>query len=243
MLAIDEQIVDVFRFVRRKELDTLQIVSRRFNAIVENNLTVVCLRVLKSATISRCSAQRQFVLVMDEVGSNKLTRLPTGVDDEAAANTLLLKACQSSRVDSLRLYGTTSMSADFFDSLALCAPTIFLKNFCMQKRTLSENVPHDRVLRVLQTFAELQCMLSTDEEDTNLQLCLLRSCFKADVTLDTHVHILDKKCDIAIVEDAVMEFCFSACDDQFATRERSLRMQFSKPMRTDFMQRWVEVSA
>lgn len=65
-------------FLPRKELDTLQIVSVRFNAIIEIRMSLVCLRLLKSAEIWRSKVENHFVLVMDEVGAKKRTRIPTG---------------------------------------------------------------------------------------------------------------------------------------------------------------------
>ncbi|KAH7709215.1 hypothetical protein AAVH_23505 [Aphelenchoides avenae] len=240
VLAISDVIIDVFQFVRRQELDTLQIVSRRFNAVVEKKLTLVCLRQLKSAKVSRCSAENQFVLLMAEVDAKKMTRLLTGVDDEAAATTLLLNACQSSRVDSLELYGTTPMSGDFFDSLALRAQTIFVKDFCMGRRTLSDAVSNDDVLRVLQAFAEVRVVESDARKDANLQSCLIRTCYKAGV--DLHLCELDKKCDTTMLEDALLEFCFGECDEQYATRDRYLDVEVSKSPRSDFLQRLIEMA-
>ncbi|KAH7721309.1 hypothetical protein AAVH_11163 [Aphelenchoides avenae] len=238
VLAISDVIIDVFQFVRRQELDTLQIVSRRFNAIIEKKMGLVCLRMLISAKVSRCSAENQFVLNIDEVGAKKKIRLATGIDHEAAATTLLLDACQSSRVDSLELYGTTPMSGDFFDSLALRAPNIFVKDFSMGRRTLSDAVSNNDLLRVLQAFAELKVVKSGARKDANLQRCLVRTCFKAAV--DLRLCELDKKCDTTIVEDALFEFCFGECDEQYATRDRHLQLEVLKSPKSDFLQRWIE---
>ncbi|KAH7698569.1 hypothetical protein AAVH_34336, partial [Aphelenchoides avenae] len=240
VLAISDVIMDVFQFLPRKELDTLQIVSRRFSAIIERKLTLVCLRRLVCAKLSRCSAENQFVLLMNEVGSTKMTRFPTGVDDEAAAAALLLDACQSSSVGSIELIGTTPMDADFFDSLALSAPTIFVGEFCMGRRALSDGIPHDRVLQALQTFAELSRVKSYARKDANLHVCLVRTCLKVGVDLRSDEIVLRKKYDTAVVEDALLEFCFGACDEQYAERDRFLCVKFSKSLKTDFLQRWIE---
>ncbi|KAH7709221.1 hypothetical protein AAVH_23511 [Aphelenchoides avenae] len=242
VVAISDLIIDVFQFLRRKELDRLQIVSRRFNAIIETKMTMVCLRLLKSAKILRSSAQRQFMLVMDEVGSKKMTRLPTGVNDEAAANTLLVNACKTSRLGSLELYGTTPMDVDFFDALVLCAPTILLKDFCVGNRTLSGAVSLDIVLGVLRKFAELKWTTTGTMQDAHLQNCLIRTCFKASVTLRSHRNDDGGLAigDTALVENALMEFCFGACDEKYATRGRYLQLNFQTTPKKDFMQRWIE---
>ncbi|KAH7693755.1 hypothetical protein AAVH_39205 [Aphelenchoides avenae] len=240
VLAISDVIIDVFHFVRRKELDTLQIVSIRFNAIVEEKISRVCLRMLNSAKISRCSAENQFMLVMDEVGSKKKTRLPTSVDDEAAATKLLFNACQSARVANIELYRTTPMSTDFFDSLALSAPTIFVNEFSMRNRTLSDDVADDKVLPALQSFAELKTVKTEAEKDANLLGCLIRTCFKAGVKLRSDVLVIGKMCDTAVLENALLEFCFGACDEQYAMRDRFVDVQFSKSLKSDFLQRWIE---
>lgn len=243
VFAINDVIIDVFQFVRRRELDTLQIVSVRFNAIVEKKLALVCLRLLNSAKISRSSTENQFVLIMRVFDAKKKTRLPTGVDDEAAATSLLLHACQSSRVDTLELYGTTPMDVAFFDSLALHAPTIFVKDFSIGEGTLSDSVPHDRVLRALQSFAELKVVKSETIQGTHLPGCLIRTCFKAGVTLRSPVFMLDNECDLAVVEDAMLEFSLGECDEQYATRERHLQVYIRMPLNNDFLQRWIEVSS
>lgn len=242
----------MFQCVRRQELDVLQIVNRRFSAIVEKKLTLVCLRQLKSAKISRCSVQRQFVLVVEEVGAEKKNRLPTGVDNERAATGALLKACQSSRVDSLELYGKTPLSVDFIDSLAILAPTIFVKDFCLGKRTLDENVELEEVLRALQAFAGLKTVKGDagihpldnsnekkEKEVANLQDCLIRACFKAGVTLVFGELGLNNN---VIVENALIEYCLGACDEQYAERDRFLSVEFLEPLKRDFLQRWIEVS-
>lgn len=243
----------MFQFVGRKEPDTLQIVSVRFNAIVEKKLALVCLRQLEFASMSRCSAQRQFVLIMREVGAKKMTRLPTGVDNEGAATNALVNACRSSSVDSLQLYGKIPMNKDFFDSLALCAPSIFVKNFCLGKRTLDEGVEHEDVLRALQTFAELKAVTTEvgmhprdkrnenkEREKANLQGCLIRTCFKEGVTLVRDELLLNIN---VVVESALKEFCFGACDERYAERDRFLSVELSESPKSDFLQRWIEVSS
>ncbi|KAH7707531.1 hypothetical protein AAVH_25230 [Aphelenchoides avenae] len=242
ILAVSDLIVDAFQFLCRQDLDMLQIVSRRFNAIVEKKLTLVCLRMLLSAKISRSTARRQFVLIMDEVDAEEETRIPTGVDDETAATTLLLNACQSSRMESLRLYGTTPMSVDFFDSLALSAPTIFVEEFCIGKRTLADGVGDDELLRALQAFAELNTVKSEAEEDVNLQVRLVRTCFKAGIYLWSGGLVFGKKCETTIVENALLEFCFGACDEQYKERARYLSMELSTPLKSDFLQQWIEMA-
>ncbi|KAH7718488.1 hypothetical protein AAVH_14083 [Aphelenchoides avenae] len=246
VLAVSDTIIDVFQFLRRKELDTLQLLCKRFNAIVVKKLTMVCLRLLWSAKLSHSGVQRQFVLLMGEVGAKKLTRLPTGVDDEPAATTLLLNACRSSRVESLELYGTGALSVEFFDSLALSAPTISLKDLRFGNRTVPDDIPHDRVLRALRSFAELKrAMIVADRKDAILQNCLIRTCFKIGVSLVSNVpvprDVTFGKCDIAVVEEALLEFSFGVCDDQYAMRERSLYVCFyKKTLKNDFLQRWIE---
>ncbi|KAH7709219.1 hypothetical protein AAVH_23509 [Aphelenchoides avenae] len=225
--------MDVLQFLPRKELDTLQIVSVRFNAIIEEKLRLVCLRQLKSAKILRSSVQRQFMLIMDEVGSKKMTRLPTGVDDETAANTLLVNACKSSRLESLELYGTTPMSVDFFDALALSAPTIFVDELSMRNRSLSDDVADDHILGMLQTFAELNTLRTNAGKDVNLLECLIRTCFKVGVKLVSNGLVLLKKGDTAVVESALLEFSFGACDKQYAMRDRFVDVQFSKSIEKD----------
>ncbi|KAH7719113.1 hypothetical protein AAVH_13442 [Aphelenchoides avenae] len=237
VLAISDLIIGVFLFVGRKELDTLQIVSRRFDAIVVNKMARVSLRLLKSAKMERSKAENQFVLIMDEFGVKKKTRLLTRTEDEAAATKLLLNACQSSRLDILQLSGTTPMNVDFFDALERCAPSIFLKDFCLGNRTLSDVVRYDKVLQVLQKFAELTT-IDTTGKDLNLQNCLIRTCFKVGVTV--HRLVLDKKCDTTIVENALLEFCFGACDAPYAMRERFLEVEFTGSPKSDFLQRWIE---
>lgn len=237
-------IIDVFHFLRRQELDRLQIVNLRFNMIVEKKLTLVCLRLLKSAKMARCSAENQFVLIMDEVGAKKKTLLPTGVDDGAVATAILLNACQSSRVGSLELYGTTPMSVEFFDSLALRALTIFVDDLRTGKRSLSAGVADDSVLRVLQSFGELKTVTSEARQDVNLQYCLMRCCFKAGASLAVLLRPseFDNICDPTAVEDALLEFCFDTCDEQYATRERRLKISLWEPPESDFLQRWIEVN-
>ncbi|KAH7719090.1 hypothetical protein AAVH_13419 [Aphelenchoides avenae] len=237
VLAVSDLILDVFLFVRRKELDTLRIVSIRFNAVIETKMSMVCLRLLKSAKIQH--GKGGFVLHMEEVGVRKKTRLPTLVKDEAASTTLLLNACQSSRIECFELYGTTPLTAVFFDCLELHAPTIFLKEFCMGNRPLSGGLPHDRVLQALQAFAELSRAIISGK-DINLLNCLLRTCFKAGVDLDPHYIVLDEYCDT--VENALLEFCFGACDERYTMRKRSLRVQFNRSLKDDFLQRWIEAS-
>lgn len=234
-------IIDVFQFLRRQDLDTLQIVSVRLNAIIKSKLTLVCLRHLKSAKMLRSGAN--FVLLMDEIGAKKTACLPTGVDDEAAATTLLLDACQSSRVDSLELYGTTPMSGRFFNTLALRAQTIFADELCTGKRTLSSNISDAKLLRMLQSFAELKTFRSKASKDVNLQYCLMRCCFKVGVSLTVGLRPseFDKICDPTAVEDALLEFCFDTCDEQYATRERRLSISLWEPLESDFLQRWIEV--
>lgn len=227
-------------------------------------MATVCLRLLKSAKIERRWAENQLVLIMDQVGTTRLTRFPTGSLDETAVTALLLDACRSSRLDCLQLYGTTPMGGELFDSLELRAPSIFLKNFCMGCRTLADGVPHDKVLQALQMFAELEtATIGTAAKENNLQSCLIRTCFKVGVSIQPrtnrsdsrptrwvtaapprpvpHVQVLDKKCDNRDVENALMEFCFGACDERYATRERFLRMELSKSMKKDFLRRWIEV--
>ncbi|KAH7706938.1 hypothetical protein AAVH_25834 [Aphelenchoides avenae] len=243
-LAISDVVIDVFQFLRRRDLDTLQIVSRRFNAIVKTKvLTLVCLRMLISAKILWRSVDNQFVLIMDEVGAKELTLLPTGIDDEAAATTLFLNACQSSRVGSVELYGTTPMDVDFFDALMLRAPTIFLKKFYTAERTLSNGIADDNVLRMLQSFAELKTVEIWTGEDSNLDNCLVRTCFKAGVSLATQRRFsqieFDDACDVAVIEDAMLEFSFGACDEQYATRKRNLLVEVNT-LDNGFLQRWIE---
>ncbi|KAH7707534.1 hypothetical protein AAVH_25233 [Aphelenchoides avenae] len=240
LILINDVVIDVFNCLSRKDLDTLQNVSRRFSAMVANNMTLVCLRLLMSASMSRSGDKRQFVLIMDEVGAKKKTRLPTGVDDEAAATALLLNACRSSRVYNLELYGTTPMSVDFFDFVVRRVPTIFLKKFCIGKRTLSSGVPNDKVLEALQAFAELNAVITEAGKDVNLLGCLIRTCFKAGVTLISDGLISCKQSDTAIVENALLEFCFGACDEKYAEEGRFMRVEFSKPLKSDFVQRWIE---
>ncbi|KAH7692991.1 hypothetical protein AAVH_39980, partial [Aphelenchoides avenae] len=91
VLAVSDTIIDVFQCLRRQVLDTLQIVSVHFNAIVEKKMALVCLRLLRSPSITRVAAERQFVLIVNVVARSgvgtRQTRLRTGVDDEAAAMT------------------------------------------------------------------------------------------------------------------------------------------------------------
>lgn len=232
----------MFEFVRREELDALQIVTRLFSAIIEDKMKLKCLRRLNSAKIERSKADNQFMLVMDEFGANKNTRLPTSVDNEAAAMTLLLDACRSSCLHTLYLYGTTPISEHFLDSLEQRAPTIFLNTFYMGNRILAEGVTHHKVLRVLKAFAELKTtIVNTAWKYTNLQDCLIRNGFKAGVSLLSSGPILDKTLDTAIVEEAFLEFSFGACDERYAARERVLRMSFHKSLRSDFLRRWIQV--
>ncbi|KAH7707532.1 hypothetical protein AAVH_25231 [Aphelenchoides avenae] len=239
VLAINEVIIDVFQFVRRQDLDTLQIVNRCFRAIVEKQLATVCLRLLKSVKISRKRAKRQFVLMCDEVGAKKLTRLPTGVHDMAAATTFLLDACQSSRLDSLPLYGMTYVNGHFFDSIALRAPTIFLKELRIGKRTFANGLPHDKVLRALQAFGKLETVKIEAANYAVLHDCLIRTCFKAGVRLVSDGLVLDKKSEGVIAEKALLDFCFGACDEQYAMRDRFLSIEVSKSLKSDFLQRWI----
>ncbi|KAH7707529.1 hypothetical protein AAVH_25228 [Aphelenchoides avenae] len=242
LIQINDVIIDVFQFLRRRELDTLQVVSRRFDAIVQNNMSLVCLRQLKSAEMLRSGAK--FVLVMEKVGAKRKTRLRTGVIDEAAATMALLNACQSSRIERLELYGTTPLSGRFFDSLALCAPSIFLNHFCIGSRTLADGVADDKVLRALQTFAGLERVTSEAWKDLKLQYCLMRCCFKASASLEVRLHesLFDEyKCDPTAVENALLELCFGTCDEQYAKRERRLEISFPAPLESDdFLQRLIE---
>ncbi|KAH7705446.1 hypothetical protein AAVH_27347 [Aphelenchoides avenae] len=221
-------------------------VSKRFNAIIVKKLTMVCLRLLSCAKMSRSGAQRHFVLLMGVVGTKKLTRLSTGVNDEPAATTLLLNACRSSRVESLELYGMAALGVDFFDALALSAPTIFLKNFGFGNRILPDDVPHDSVLRALRSFAELKTTTispaSVELPHSHLQICLIRSCFKIGVSLVTDPlgdFMALGTSDTAAVEDALLEYCFGVCDEQYATRDRSLHL-IRQSLNKDFLRRWIE---
>ncbi|KAH7709214.1 hypothetical protein AAVH_23504 [Aphelenchoides avenae] len=242
LIQVNDVVIDVFTCLSRKELDTLQIASRRFNAVVQNNMSLVCLRLLKSAEMLRSGSK--FVLIMKEVGAMKKTHLCTGITDEATATTLLLNACQSSRVQRLALYGTTPMSEHFFDSLALCARSVFLRDFCIGSRTLADGVADDAVLRALLTFAGLDRVTSDAWIDLQLQYCLMRTCFKAGSSLavDLHPSLFDLyKCDLTALENALMEFCFSTCDEQYATRQRLLCISFPERMESDdFLRRWIE---
>lgn len=233
----------MFAFVSRQELDTLQIVSVRFNVIVEQKMTLVCLRQLRSATISRSSEEKQFMLVVHEVSAKEKNHFLTGVDDETAATMLLFNACRSSSLDCLKLSGTTPLSAQLFDSLKLVAPSIVLKKFCIGSRVLPNNFGHDKVLHTLQAFGGLRTtIIGTSGNYTNLLDCLIRTCFKAGSALMLQGHVLDKEFDTTIFEDALLEFCFGACDERYATRERSLYLKFHKSLQSDFLQRWIEVS-
>ncbi|KAH7709216.1 hypothetical protein AAVH_23506 [Aphelenchoides avenae] len=214
VLAISDVIIDVFQCLRRRDLDMLQIVSVHFNAIVEKKMALV-------------------------VGAGQ-TRLRTSVDDEAVAMTFLLNACRSSSVDSLGLFGTTPMGGQFFDALALSAPSIFLNEFRMGNRDLADGVAHDKVLRALHAFAELGTVTTRTCEGVELQVCLIRTSFRAGVALVTDGLSLNKKFDIAIVENALLEFCFGGCDEQYAKRDRFLCVKMSHSLKSDFLKRLIE---
>ncbi|KAH7678360.1 hypothetical protein AAVH_41741, partial [Aphelenchoides avenae] len=238
VLAISDVILDVFQCLRRQELDTLQIVSVHFNAIIEKKLTLVCLRMLVSAKLS--PSNNLFELVIHEVGAKETTHFPTGVDDDVAATALLLKACQSSRVDELALYETMRSRDKFFDFLALRAPTIFVTEFYMRSRPLSGDVADGKVLRALQAFAELRMVQAEMGTEPKLLGCLIRTCFKAGARLIMGGPVFIKECDAIIVEDSLLEFCFGACDEQHEERRRFLTLNFKKTLKSDFLQRWIE---
>ncbi|KAH7721308.1 hypothetical protein AAVH_11162 [Aphelenchoides avenae] len=114
------------------------------------------------------------------------------------------------------------MSEHFLDSLALCAPSIFLKDFCLGTRNLADGVEHAKVLQALQAFAQLETVKSGKCAGVELQACLIRTCFKTGVTLVTEGLSLYKRFDAAIAENALMEFSFGGCDEQHAERDRFL---------------------
>lgn len=49
-------------------------------------------------------------------------------------------------------------------------------------------------------------------------------------------------CNVAVAEDALLEYCFGVCDEQYATRQRFLYVT-RRFLNKDFLQRWVEVSS
>lgn len=205
-------------------------------------MTRACLRQLKSARITESAIRREFVLVIKDVGAKTYSRLGwhyTGVDDEASATGLLLNACQSSRLEELQLYGSTPMSVDFFESLALLAPTMFIKHFQLGKRGLADDVADARVLRALQSFAELKT-IDFSHKIFGLQRCLLRNGFKAGVPLNRSLQFIGSYTDD--VQDALLEFSFAACDEQYAERERSLKVERFGSRKNNFLQRWIEVN-
>lgn len=131
------------------------------------------------------------------------------------------------------------MSADFFHSLALNAPSIHVNDLCLGRRTLDEGVDDQEVLLALQSFGGLKTVEIEAEDDANLHLCLIRICFKAGVKLISDESVLEDNC---VVENALLEYCFGVCDEPHDVRERSLRVQLYVSLESDFLKRWIEVS-
>ncbi|KAH7694117.1 hypothetical protein AAVH_38842, partial [Aphelenchoides avenae] len=128
------------------------------------------------------------------------------------------------------------MSVDFFDSLAVLAPTIFVKNFCLGKRALDENVDDEEVLRALQAFAGLKTLKS----DAGIHPLDKRNEKKekgAGVTLVFGELGLNNN---VVTQNALMEYCFGACDEQYAERDRFLSVEFLESLKRDFLKRWIE---
>ncbi|KAH7721229.1 hypothetical protein AAVH_11326 [Aphelenchoides avenae] len=229
VLAVDDVIIDVLKCTSRKELDMLQLVSQRFNAIILSKMVLLCLRQLRRAKLVHHPLGKNFSLVFDEDESFRVTknhRFPVGIDDETIATTALLNACRSSKLECLELYcvrDTVPLDTAFFDNLAQCAPAILLKTFCNGSRKVAARVPHDSVLQALKAFAELGSVKITTAMKNP---CPSAVCF-------------DKSDEGAVVKNTLMEFCFGECDDQYATRDRSLRAQ-APTLERDFLKEWIE---
>ncbi|KAH7706475.1 hypothetical protein AAVH_26296 [Aphelenchoides avenae] len=129
-------------------------------------------------------------------GDDPVMSLPTDVDEEAVATTLLLDACRYSRLKSIRLYGTTPMNADFFAALEQRAPSIFFKKFYTGSRTLADGK-----------------LTITAGKHVDLLNYLICTCLKVGVTFVSHWTIgLVKKLGSAIIENALLEFSFGDCE-------------------------------
>lgn len=93
-----DPLLDVLAFLRRSELDTLELVDVRFHDLIMNSMSMLCLRRLSYAGLLLRGSERLFFLDICVDGASKNNRFPTGAKDENDAFNKLLNACRSSKV-------------------------------------------------------------------------------------------------------------------------------------------------
>lgn len=65
ILVLSDLIFDVFTFLRRKELDMLQAVNRRFNDVILRKMTLLCLRHIRHGEIEPSAKLNQYLLAFE----------------------------------------------------------------------------------------------------------------------------------------------------------------------------------
>ncbi|KAH7712196.1 VAP1 protein [Aphelenchoides avenae] len=239
-----DALLDVFAFLSRSELDTLQLVNASFDVIIEGKMQLICVRRVARAAMHCRTPGRVFVLTITLEGARKEIRFSTGVIDECAAFVQLLSACRSSRVELLEMYGDTPLTEAHVDAVFRHAPYILMGNFRLGARALPESVSNDSFLQILDSFAEMRKVdIAPDFYTAEMQRFLVRRGFMFQVGFCAKFRgsydILRWEPKCSVDDETLLHFSFAECDGRWATRWRRLSLS-SSDLTPDFLQRWIK---
>lgn len=242
-----DALLDVFAFLSRSELDTLQLVNASFDVIIEGKMQLICVRRVARAAMHCRTPGRVFVLTITLEGARKEIRFSTGVIDECAAFVQLLSACRSSRVELLEMYGDTPLTEAHVDAVFRHAPYILMGNFRLGARALPESVSNDSFLQILDSFAEMRKVdIAPDFYTAEMQRFLVRRGFMFQVGFCAKFRgsydILRWEPKCSVDDETLLHFSFAECDGRWATRWRRLSLS-SSDLTPDFLQRWIKVTS
>lgn len=238
-----DPLMDIFAFLSRHDLDVLQLVDARFNAVVATRMNATCFRRLSSAEVKRSNDRKQYVVVVKfgRERKEKGVELPIGVTAKSDAFDLLLRACRNAFVQQLNLYGTAPIGSADLDAMARHAPLIRLNTLFLGSKELAADIPSESVFNALNCFAALEKVIFLPSAETpRMQNWLLSNAHRLGVAIE-----MDRRGRAVcppIDEESLMQYCFGVCAENCGACTRRLYNDNVK-LSPLFLQRWIEVRA
>lgn len=225
-----DPLVDIFALLSRYDLNVVQLVAVRFNAVVLERMNSVCLRTILSAFLGRCGTSKKYAVVLITPGAEK--NVPLTLPSRASARSEgvgLLRACSNSIVGTFHIRSAIPFTTENLDEVTRYGRHVFVNTLSLGVNGLPADVPQEHLLLALGFFGSLKKIsFALKNRSTNLQNCLFRIAHKLHVSLSICELVLEIPTGFLVDEESLLQYCFGPCSGNCPACERRL-WPYGKP--------------